>query len=30
MREKGLGIRRISRDLQIGTGTVYKVLEGSV
>ena len=27
MREKGLGIRRISRDLQIGTGTVYKVLE---
>jgi len=30
MREKGLGIRRISKDLQIGTGTVYKVLEGSV
>jgi DNA invertase Pin-like site-specific DNA recombinase len=30
MREKGLGIRRISRDLQIGTGTVYKVLEGRI
>ena len=27
MREKGIGIKKIASDLQIGVGTVYKVLE---
>jgi DNA invertase Pin-like site-specific DNA recombinase len=27
MRQQGLGIRRISRDLQVGVGTIYKVLD---
>ena len=29
MREQGLGIRRIARDLQVGVGTIYKVLEAA-
>ena len=26
MREQGLGIRKISRELKVGVGTVYKVI----
>jgi hypothetical protein len=27
LREKGMGIKRISRELQIGVGTVYSVMQ---
>ena len=27
MREQGVGIRRIAKDLQVGVGTIYKVIE---
>ena len=30
MREKGTGIKKIAKDLQIGVGTVYKIIENRV
>ena len=27
MREKGMGIGRIAKDLKVGVGTIYRVLE---
>lgn len=29
MREQGVGIRKIVKDLSVGVGTVYKVLEAA-
>ena len=29
MRKKGSGIKKIAKELQIGVGTVYKILEAS-
>ena len=29
MREQGVGIRKIATELQVGVGTIYKVLEAA-
>ena len=29
MRQQGIGVKKIATDLQVGVGTVYKVLEGA-